>query len=70
LWIPDNQVIDMHTLVLPSDLPQADYQIYVGLYYWSDPSERIPIVIPGNAEATNTALIIGTVSLGNAQADK
>lgn len=69
LWIPGNQVIDKHALALSPDLPQADYQIYVGLYYWTDPSERIPIVTPGNAEATNNALIIGNVSLGSDQAD-
>jgi hypothetical protein len=70
LWIPGNQVIDTHTLALPPGLPQADYQVCVGLYYWTEPNERIPIVVPGNAETANNTLIISDVSSGSDQADK
>ncbi len=64
LWIPGSRVIDTHTLALAPDLPLADYQIHVGLYHWTDPGERVPIVAPGNAIEMSNTLAIGDISLG------
>jgi hypothetical protein len=66
LWIPGTQVIDAHTLVLPADLPLAEYQIRVGLYYWPD-LERVPIVASSGLDASNDALLLRAVALGTLQ---
>jgi hypothetical protein len=69
LWVPGERVIDEHTLVLPADLPEADYQVCVGLYHWSN-FERVPVVNSGYAEEKDNLVIVGDIHLSSDQANK
>lgn len=67
LWIPGTQVIDVHTLALPTGLPPFYYQIRVGLYHWPD-LERVPIVSSDCLDAANNTLLLGYISFDSSQA--
>lgn len=61
LWIPGTQVIDVHTLSLPTGLPSSYYQIRVGLYDWPD-LERFSIVSSDCLDAANNSLLLALIS--------
>ena len=42
-WNAGEQIVDPHTVVLPSDLPEGDYLLTAGLYDWRT-GERFPAV--------------------------
>jgi hypothetical protein len=65
-WVPGTQVPDAHTLVLPTELLSNAYQIRIGLYHWPD-LERVPVVASGCLDAANDVLLVGRISLGDAQ---
>jgi hypothetical protein len=41
-WSPDETIIDPHTVVLPSDLPEGEFVLTAGLYDWQT-GERLPV---------------------------
>jgi hypothetical protein len=67
LWVPGIQVRDFRTLILPTPLPSAVYQMRVGLYHWPD-MERVPVTASGCLDAANDAVRVGQISFGNGQA--
>lgn len=40
-WLPGQAVLDSHRVALPGDLPEAEYELRVGLYDWQT-LERLP----------------------------
>jgi hypothetical protein len=40
-WSPDEIIVDPHTVVLPSNLPEGEYVLATGLYDWQT-GERLP----------------------------
>jgi hypothetical protein len=42
-WRPGSLRRDNHALELPDDLPAGDYELWVAVYYWETPAERLPV---------------------------
>ena len=51
-WSPNEMVIDLHGLLLPTDAPSGDYHLDVGLYRPED-ATRLPVTVNGE-EAGDT----------------
>lgn len=66
LWFSGIQVIDVHTLMLPTELLSDVYHIRVGLYHWPD-LERVFVTTPGCLDTAHNALLLGYVSFGSGQ---
>ncbi len=54
-WQPGEQLLDPYVLSIPSDAPEKDYWVQVGLYRGN---QRLPVVDPGFAEEKGNAVIV------------
>jgi serine/threonine protein kinase len=54
-WQPGERLLDSYVLTIPSDAPEADYWVYVGLYRGDF---RLPVTDPGFAETKGNAVIL------------
>lgn len=44
VWQPNTPVTDNHALIVPNDLPSANYALIIGIYNPYDPQERVSVV--------------------------
>ncbi|MCP4423417.1 MAG: DUF2723 domain-containing protein [Chloroflexi bacterium] len=42
-WLPGEQVVDNHGILIPADATDGVYQLFLGLYPLTDPNGRLPI---------------------------
>ena len=42
-WQPGETIQDNHALIMPNDLPTANYSLIIGLYNANDPNERLSV---------------------------
>jgi hypothetical protein len=57
IWSPGEQVIDLHGLPLPAELPPGLYRLAIGMYH--QPSgERLPLTAPGGREIEHNRLVL------------
>lgn len=58
-WEPGETVIDNHALIIPNDLPLANYALIIGLYNSDDPAARLPM----DNQASTDFLTLGQVTV-------
>jgi 4-amino-4-deoxy-L-arabinose transferase-like glycosyltransferase len=61
-WAPGEMIIDPHTMVLPSDLPEGDYVLTAGLYDWQT-GERLPAATPDGEPRPENRVMIATLAV-------
>jgi hypothetical protein len=61
-WQPGKVIPDACRVVLPSDAPTGEYQVFVGMYSWPD-LERLPARGPDGAELADGRLALVTFEL-------
>jgi hypothetical protein len=61
-WAPEETVIDPHTVMLPSDLPEGEYVLTTGLYDWRT-GERLPVIDASGQRKGQDRIRIATLSV-------
>jgi hypothetical protein len=61
-WEAGEVIVDPHTLVLPQDLPEGDYQLVAGLYDWQN-GERLPAVTLASERLANDQVAVATFAV-------
>jgi hypothetical protein len=56
-WEAGEVIVDPHTLVLPQDLPEGEYQLVAGLYDWQS-GERLPAITSDGEELTSGQIAV------------
>jgi hypothetical protein len=59
-WLAGEYIDDRHTLLLPDDLPQGDYTLWIGLY---DPTTHQRVAVSGPGATADQRVKITTLSL-------
>ena len=57
-WLPDELILDLHTLALPADLPNGRYTLMTGLYD-SISGQRLPLQDGTGADA----IVLGSIAI-------
>ncbi len=42
-WTPGTLIRDNHGIALPADLPSGTYELWLAVYWWQTPGERLPV---------------------------
>ncbi|GIV80929.1 MAG: hypothetical protein KatS3mg051_0283 [Anaerolineae bacterium] len=42
-WKPGALIRDNHGVALPADLPTGDYELWLAVYWWQTPGDRLPV---------------------------
>jgi len=63
-WKPDEIIRDECPVVLPSDAPRGEYQMFVGMYSWPD-LERLPAYALNDKKAVDKRLSLVTFNLSS-----
>ena len=42
-WVPGTLYRDNHGVVLPEGIPPGAYELWVALYFWQAPNDRLPV---------------------------
>jgi hypothetical protein len=61
-WEAGEVIVDPHTLVLPQDLPEGDYQLVTGLYGWQN-GERLPAFAPAGERLAHDQIAVATFAV-------
>jgi hypothetical protein len=61
-WEAGELIVDPHTLVLPRDLPEGDYQLMAGLYNWQT-GERLPATTPEGERLADDQIAMTTFAV-------
>lgn len=60
-WIAGVIVPDIHTLVVPTDVPPGAFQLRVGMYV---PAYRLPVVDPGKTTVRDNSILLMGIQIG------
>ncbi len=55
---------DNHGVALPPDLPPGDYELWLALYWWQEPSRRLPVTTR-NGDPIGDHLVLETIEIVN-----
>jgi 4-amino-4-deoxy-L-arabinose transferase-like glycosyltransferase len=61
-WEAGEVIVDPHTLLLPQDLPEGDYQLVAGLYDWQN-GERLPAFTPAGERLAHDQIAVATFAV-------
>jgi 4-amino-4-deoxy-L-arabinose transferase-like glycosyltransferase len=61
-WEAGEVIVDPHTLALPQDLPEGDYQLVAGLYDWQN-GERLPAFAPAGERLAHDQIAVATFAV-------
>ncbi len=61
-WRPGSLHRDNHGLTLPDDLPPGEYELWVVLYWWQTPNERLPVTGP-DGQPLGDHVILTTITI-------
>ena len=62
LWPTDRYIRDQHRLVLPSDIPEGEYSISVGIYLLSN-NTRLPVLWAESGARTDNVILSKTITV-------
>jgi 4-amino-4-deoxy-L-arabinose transferase-like glycosyltransferase len=61
-WGPGDTIVDPHTVVLPSHLPEGEYALVAGIYDWKT-GERLPVYRPDGKRVTGDQISLATLAV-------
>jgi len=66
-WQPD-QPYQLMTpmLMLPEELPSGNYTLWLGIYYWENPTRLVPVDVGGyRFDEALSLVFVGEITVGN-----
>lgn len=61
-WRPGSFHRDNHGLLLPDDLPPGDYELWIAVYWWQAPADRLPVA-SATGQSLGDHLILTTITV-------
>jgi 4-amino-4-deoxy-L-arabinose transferase-like glycosyltransferase len=61
-WASGETIVDPHTVALPSDLPEGEYELTAGLYDWQT-GERLPVYHSDGTRMTADRVSVATLAV-------
>jgi hypothetical protein len=62
-WLPGSLHRDNHGLPLPAALPPGGYELWVAVYYWETPADRLPVT-DADGQALGDHAVLTTITVG------